>query len=94
MTSGQLRGLMPVSLADGHPGLGLHLPEGEGQGGQEAQAGRGGGHQVIRDPGVIIITQVASEMFLIICTLYIMLNVAKYSSRSFRDFLNHRTLYY
>ena len=50
-----------MSEAGGHPGLGLHLPEGEGQGGQEAQAGDRGGHQVIRDPRVIVITQVAPE---------------------------------
>ena len=55
-----------MSEAAGHLGLGLHLPEGEGQGGQEAQTRDRGGHQVVSDPGVVIITQVASETFLII----------------------------
>ena len=50
-----------MSEAGGHLGLGLHLPEGEGQGGQDAQAGDRGAHQVIRDSGVVEITEVAPE---------------------------------
>ena len=54
---------LPVSEAGGHLGLRLHLPEGEGQVGQDAQAGDRGAHQVIRDPRVVIITEVAPETF-------------------------------
>ena len=48
----------------------LHLSEGEGQGWEEAQASGRGRHQVICDPGVVIITQVAPEKFLIIQSIF------------------------
>ena len=63
-----------MTEAGGHLGLGLYLPEGEGQGGQDAQAGDCGAHQVIRDPRVVEITEVAPETFRDYFLLYHLLN--------------------
>ena len=43
------------------PVPGLHLPEGEGQGGEEPQTREHSSHQVVSQPGVVKVTQVAPE---------------------------------
>ena len=45
----------------GHLGLGLHLPEGEGEGGEEPQTGDHHSHQVICQPGGVKVTQISPE---------------------------------
>ena len=56
----------------GHLGLGLHLPEGEGEGWEDPQAGDHRPHQVICQIGRVEVTQVAPETHFI-CFVFFLL---------------------
>ena len=52
---------MCLSYVTTHLGLGLHLPEGVGESGEEPQAGDHRSHQVICQLGRVEVTQVAPK---------------------------------